>query len=38
MKLNRGDFACETATIQFLDNLYQRINFRSHLNNVLLCI
>ena len=36
MKLNEGDFSSGTAIIHFLDKLYQKINFKSHLNSVLL--
>ena len=34
MKLSKGDFSFETA---ILDKPYYKINFKSHLNSVLLC-
>ena len=37
MKLNEGDFSSGTAIIHFLDKLRQKINFKSHLNSVILC-
>ena len=37
MKLNKGHFSSETVITHFLDKPYQEINFKSHLNSVLLC-
>ena len=37
MKLNEERFSSGTVIIHFLDKLYQEINFKSHLNSVLLC-
>ena len=36
MKLNEGHFSLRTVIIHFLDKPYQEINFKSHLNSVLL--
>ena len=36
MKLNEGHFSSGTVIIH-LDKPYQKINFKSHLNSVLLC-
>ena len=37
MQLNEGHFSSGTVIIHFLDKPYQGINFKSHLNSVLLC-
>ena len=37
MKLNKGHFPSGTPIIHFLEKFYQEINFKSHLNYVLLC-
>ena len=37
MKLNDGYFSFGTVTIHFWDKPYQKINFKSHLNNVPRC-
>ena len=37
MNLNEGHFSSGTVIIHFLDKLYQEINFKKHLNSVLLC-
>ena len=37
MKLNEGHFWSETVINHFLDKHYQEINFKSHLNSVILC-
>ena len=36
MKLNEGHFSSGTVIIHFWDKHYQEINFKSHLNSVLL--
>ena len=36
MKLNKDHFSSGTVIIHFRDKPYQGINFKSHLNNVLL--
>ena len=37
MNLKKRHFSLGTAIINFLDKPYQEINFKSHLNSVLLC-
>ena len=37
MKLNEGHFSLGTSIIQFLNKLYQKINFKCHMNSVTLC-
>ena len=37
MKLNEVHFSSITVVTQFLDKRYQEINFKSHLDSVLLC-
>ena len=37
MKLNEGHFSSRTVIIHILNKPYQEINFKSHLNSVLLC-
>ena len=37
MNLKKGHFSLGTAIINFLDKPYQEINFKSHLNSLLLC-
>ena len=37
-KLNEGHLSFRTAIIHFWDKPYQEINFKSHLNSVLICI
>ena len=37
MKLNEVHFSLGTVITPFLDKPYQEINFKSHLNSVLLC-
>ena len=37
MKWNEGHFSSRAAIIHFLDKFHQEINFKSHLNSVLLC-
>ena len=36
MKLNEGHFPLGTVTINFWDKPYQEVNFKSHLNSVVL--
>ena len=36
-KLNEGDFSLGTAIIHFCGKLYQKINFKIHLNIVARC-
>ena len=36
MKSNEGHFSSGTVMIHFIDKLYQEINFKRHLNSVLL--
>ena len=37
MKLNEGHFSSETVITDFLDNPYQKLNFKSHLYSAQLC-
>ena len=37
-ELNEGHFSSGTVIIDILDKPYQEINFKGHLNSVLLCI
>ena len=37
MKLSEANYSSGTVIIQFLDEPYHEINFKSHLHSVLLC-